>query len=103
MFPSARRTEHGQTSPDVWSTSLEWRSRSLDFVLESPDIVPLDSFIVLAGLTAPPVQTSTLFARPMVLGRPTLLARAIFESCVTVVTDALVLSEALGTGRQKQS
>ena len=27
------------------------------------------------GLTAPPVQTSTLFARPMVLGRPTLLAR----------------------------
>ena len=33
----------------MWSTSLEWRSRSLDFVLESPDIVPLDSFIVLAG------------------------------------------------------
>jgi len=103
MFPSARRTEHGQTSRVVWNMSLEWRSRSLDFVLESPDIVPLDSFIVLAGLTAPPVQTSTLFARPMVLGRPTLLARAIFESCVTVVTDALVLSEALGTGRQKQS
>ena len=44
-----RRTEHGQTSPDVWSTSLEWRSRSPDFVLESPDIVPLDSFIVHAG------------------------------------------------------
>ena len=33
----------------MWSTSLEWRSRSLDFVLESPDIVPLDSFIVHAG------------------------------------------------------
>ena len=44
-----RRTEHGRTSPDVWSMSLEWRSRSPDFVLESPDIVPLDSFIVLAG------------------------------------------------------
>ena len=33
----------------MWSTSLEWRSRSLDFVLESPDIVPLDSFTALAG------------------------------------------------------
>ena len=46
---TTRRTEHGQTSPDVWSTSLEWRSRSPDFVPESPDIVPLDSFIALAG------------------------------------------------------
>ena len=44
-----RRTEHGQTSRVVWNMSLEWRSRSLDFVLESPDIVPLDSFIALAG------------------------------------------------------
>ena len=46
---TTRRTEHGQTSRVVWNMSLEWRSRSLDFVLESPDIVPLDSFIALAG------------------------------------------------------
>jgi len=81
----------------------EWRSRSPDFALESPVIVPLDFSTADAGLTAQPGGILIPFAHLMALGHPTQLVRETDEIYATVATAALVLPADSETERRRRS